>query len=121
MIAQKTLRLLKNTEGQYFTFEEYKEKVKPTQTDKEGNVVYLYASDAGKQDSFIQAAKAKSYDVLLLDGVLDNHFINTLEQKLEKVQIKRVDSETADKLIDKDEKMESVLSKEEQEQVKICV
>jgi molecular chaperone HtpG len=114
----KDFALLKNIEKQYFTFEEYKEKVKPTQTDKEGNVVYLYASDAGKQDSFIQAAKAKSYDVLLLDGVLDNHFINTLEQKLEKVQIKRVDSETADKLIDKDEKLESVLSKDEQEQVK---
>ena len=96
---------------QYFTFEEYKDKVKATQTDKDGNAVYVYASDAGKQDSFIQAAKQKSYDVLLLDGVLDNHFINTLEQKLEKVQIKRVDSETADKLIDKDEKLESVLSK----------
>jgi len=114
----KDFALLKNIAGQYFTIEEYKEKVKSIQTDKDDNTVYLYASDAGKQDSFIEAAKNKSYDVLLLDGVLDNHFINTLEQKLEKVQIKRVDSETADKLIDKDEKMESVLSKEEQEQVK---
>jgi molecular chaperone HtpG len=78
----------------------------------------LYASDKGKQDSFIQAAKNKSYDVLLLDGVLDNHFINTLEQKLEKTHIKRVDSETPDKLIDKDEKMESVLSTDEQEKIK---
>lgn len=114
----KDFTLLKNVEKQYFTFDEYKEKVSPTQTDKEGNVIYVYASDAGKQDSFIQAAKAKAYDVLLLDGVLDNHFINTLEQKLEKVQVKRVDSETADKLIDKDEKLESVLSEPEQEAVK---
>lgn len=114
----KEFGLLKNVQGEFFTFEEYKEKVKANQTDKEGSVVYLYASDAGKQDSFIQAARNKSYDVLLLDGVLDNHFINTLEQKLEKVQIKRVDSDTAEKLIDKDEKLESVLSTEEQEKVK---
>lgn len=114
----KDFALLKNVDGEFYTLDEYREKVKAPQTDKDQNLVYVYASDAGKQDSFIQAAKNKSYDVLLLDGVLDNHFINTLEQKLEKVQIKRVDSETADKLIDKDEKMESVLSKEEQEQVK---
>ena len=114
----KDFALLKNVDGEFYTLDEYKEKVTATQTDKDKNLVYLYASDAGKQDSFIQAAKNKSYDVLLLDGVLDNHFINTLEQKLEKVQIKRVDSETADKLIDKDEKMESVLNNEEQEQVK---
>lgn len=114
----KEFGLLKNVQGDHFTFEEYKEKVKANQTDKDGNVIYLYASDAGKQDSFIQAATNKAYDVLLLDGVLDNHFINTLEQKLEKVQIKRVDSDTAEKLIDKDEKMESVLSTEEQEKVK---
>src|SRR5688572_18961532 len=114
----KDFSLFKNTESKYFTFEEYKEKVKPAQTDKDGNVVYLYASDAGKQDSFIQAAKNKSYDVLLLNSPLDNHFINTLEQKLEKTQIKRVDSDTPDKLIDKDEKVESVLSTDEKEQVK---
>jgi molecular chaperone HtpG len=114
----KDFSLFKNTESKYFTLEEYKEKVKPAQTDKDGNVVYVYASDAGKQDSFIQAAKNKSYDVLLLDSPLDNHFINTLEQKLEKIQIKRVDSDTPDKLIDKDEKVESVLSADEKEQVK---
>jgi molecular chaperone HtpG len=114
----KDFALFKNIDKQYFTFEEYKEKVKPNQTDKDGNLVYIYASDAGKQDSFIQGAKNKAYDVLLLDGVLDSHFINTLEQKLEKVQLKRVDSETADKLVDKDEKIESVLSTEETEQVK---
>lgn len=114
----KEFTLLKNIEKQYFTLDEYQEKVKPNQTDKEKSVIYLYASDAGKQDSFIQAAKKKAYDVLLLDGVLDNHFINTLEQKLEKTHIKRVDSETPDKLIDKDEKVESILTTEEQEQVK---
>ena len=114
----KDFALLKNVNNEYFTFTEYKEKVSATQTDKEGNVAFIYSSDKGKQDSFIEAAKNKGYDVLLLDGVLDSHFINTLEQKLEKVQIKRVDSETADKLIDKDEKLESVLSQEEQDKVK---
>jgi molecular chaperone HtpG len=114
----KDFGLFKNVDANYFTFEEYKEKVKPNQTDKNGNVVYVYASDQGKQHSFIESAKAKAYDVLVLDGVLDSHFINTLEQKLEKVQLKRVDSETADKLIDKDEKIESVLSKDDEEKVK---
>lgn len=114
----KDFSLFKNVDSQYFTFDEYKEKVKPNQTDKEKQLVYLYASDAGKQHSFIESAKNKAYDVLLLDGILDNHFINTLEQKLEKTQIKRVDSDTADKLIDKDEKTESVLSNDEKEQVK---
>ncbi len=114
----KNFSLFKNIDSKYFTFEEYKEKVKPMQTDKDSNVVYLYTSDAGKQDSFIQAAKNKAYDVLLLDGPLDNHFINALEQKLEKTQIKRVDSDTVDKLITKDEKTESVLSADEQAQVK---
>lgn len=114
----KDFTLLKNVDKQYFTLDEYKEKVSANQTDKDKSLVYLYTTDPGKQDSFVQAAKNKSYDVLRLDGVLDNHFINTLEQKLEKTQIKRVDSEIIDKLIDKDTKMESVLSKEEQEKVK---
>jgi molecular chaperone HtpG len=114
----KEFSLLKNVDDQYFTFEEYREKVKVNQTDKDGQVIYLYASSKGKQDSYIQAAKAKGYDVLNLDGVLDSHFINTLEQKLEKTHIKRVDSDTPDKLIEKDQKSESVLSTEEQEQAK---
>ncbi|MEO7989630.1 MAG: molecular chaperone HtpG [Chryseolinea sp.] len=114
----KDFVLLKNTEKKYFTLEEYKPHVTPNQTDKDKHLVYVYTSDLGKQDSFIQAAKNKAYDVIVLDGVLDNHFINTLEQKLEGTQIKRVDSETAEKLIDKDEKIESVLSTEEQELVK---
>lgn len=114
----KDFALFKNTEGKYFTPGEYKEKVSATQTDKEGNVIYLYSSDTGKQDSFIQAAKNKAYDVLILNGPLDNHYINTLEQKLDKVQIKRVDSDTADKLIAKDESIESVLNDSEKEQIK---
>jgi molecular chaperone HtpG len=92
--------------------------VKANQADKDKQLVYLYASDKSKQHSFIEGAKNKSYDVLSFDGVLDSHFINTLEQKLEKTQIKRVDSDTTEKLIAKDEKLESVLSKEEEEQVK---
>ncbi len=114
----KEFALLKNTEGKYFTLKEYEEKVKPTQTDKDKNVVYLYASDADKQHSFIEIAKNRAYDVLVLNGVLDSHFINHLEQKLEKTQLKRVDSDTIDKLIAKEETMTSVLSKEEEETAK---
>lgn len=114
----KEFTLLKNVDNQYFTLEDYKEKVKTNQTDKEKQLVYLYASDKSKQHSFIEAARNKAYDVLLFDGILDSHFINTLEQKLEKTQIKRVDSDTVEKLIAKDEKLESVLSKEEEEQIK---
>ncbi len=114
----KDFALFKNVDKQYFSFTEYKDKVSSVQTDKEGQVIYVYTSDPGKQDSYIQGAKAKGYDVLLFDGILDSHFINTLEQKLEKTHLKRVDSETADKLVDKDTKIESVLNKEEEEQVK---
>jgi molecular chaperone HtpG len=114
----KDFALLKNTEGEFFTLEEYKEKVKPNQTDKDSQLVYLYTSDRGKQDSFIQSAKDKVYDVLVLDSVIDSHFISNIEPKLEKTQIKRVDSDTVDKLIAKDEAVPSVLSKEEEEQVK---
>ncbi len=114
----KDFALLKNIEGKYFTLEEYKEKVSPNQTDKDGNISYLYTSDEGKQHSFIESAKAKGYDVLLLDGAIDSHFINHMEQKLEKTSLKRVDAETIDKLIDKDEKIESVLSKEDEEKTK---
>jgi molecular chaperone HtpG len=114
----KDFALLKNTEGEFFTLEEYREKVKPNQTDKDGQLVYLYTSDRDKQDSFIQSAKDKVYDVLVLDSVIDSHFISNIEPKLEKTQIKRVDSDTVDKLIAKDEAVPSVLSKEEEEQVK---
>jgi molecular chaperone HtpG len=114
----KEFVLLKNVDNQYFTLEEYKEKVKTLQTDKDEQVNYLYASDKAKQDSFVQGAKNKGYDVLIFDGVLDSHFINTLEQKLEKTHLKRVDSDPIDKLIARESTLESVLSKEEQDLVK---
>lgn len=114
----KDFILLKNTNGKYFTLEEYKEHVKENQTDKDGNLSYIYTTDLGKQDAFIQSATNKGYDILVLDGPIDNHFVNMMEQKLEKIQLKRVDSETADKLIDKGEKIESVLSEDESNKIK---
>lgn len=114
----KDFALLKNVNTEYYTLDEYKDKVKDHQTDKDKQTIYLYASDAGKQDTYIQMAKAKSYDVMLMDGVLDSHFISNLEQKLENTQLKRVDSDTMDKLIAKDEKIDSVLTKEEEELIK---
>lgn len=114
----KEFSLLKNVDGQYFSLNEYAEKVKANQTDKEGQVIYLYTTDKAKQDAFIQAAKGKAYDVLVMDGVLDSHYIGNLEQKLEKTQLKRVDSDIIDKLIVKTDAIASVLSKEEEEQVK---
>ncbi len=115
--AQKFV-LLQNTDGKHFTMDEYKEHAAANQTDKDGNVVYLYTTDKGKQDTFIRSARKKSYDVLNLDGPVDSHFINMLEQKLEKTSLKRVDADTVDKLVDKDEKVESVLSDKEKETVK---
>ncbi len=114
----KDIVLLKNVDNEYFTLDEYKEKVAANQTDKDGTVTYIYTTDKGKQDAFIQSAKKKSYDVLELNGPLDNHFVNMLESKLEKTTIKRVDSDTADKIINKDEQIESVLSEDEQNKVK---
>jgi molecular chaperone HtpG len=114
----KEFTLLKNTDGKYFTLKEYEDKVKPNQTDKDKNVVYLYTSDVKKQHSFIEIANNRAYDVLVMDGVLDSHFINHLEQKLEKTQLRRVDSDTIEKLIAKDNTVASVLSKEEEESVK---
>jgi len=114
----KDFVLLKNTEAEYATFDEYQKKTKTNQTDKDKNQVYLYTTDPGTQDSYIQSAKKRNYDVLNFEGPIDSHFINTLEQKLEKVSLKRVDSDTADKIIDKDDKQDSVLSEEEQNQVK---
>lgn len=110
--------LLKNTLGKYYTTEEYRTYIKDLQTDKDGQVIHLYTSDPGKQHSFVEAANRKAYDVLVLDGVLDSHFINTLEQKLDKSQFRRVDSDTLDKLIVKDEKIESVLSQADQDKLK---
>jgi molecular chaperone HtpG len=114
----KDFVLLTNTAKQNFTLEEYKEKVEPVQTDKDGRLIYIYTNDPKKQDAFIQSANKKGYDVLLMDSPIDNHFIGHLEQKLEKTSLKRVDADVADKLINKDEQPESVLTEEQITKVK---
>ena len=113
--------LLKNTDGKFFTLEEYKKEVEGSQKDKADNTIYLYTNNTDEQHAFISAAKQKGYDVLLLDGIIDNHFINHLESKLEKTNFVRVDSGSADKLIDKDESYESALSEDEQNKLKSLV
>jgi len=106
--------LVKNTEGKYFTIAEYSEKVKPLQTDKDGTLVWLYTIDPQQQHGYVEAVKKKSYDVLVFNNPIDSHFIQHIESKEEKLAIKRVDADTPDKLIEKDEKIESVLSKDEE-------
>lgn len=113
----KNFFLLKNTEGELSTYEEYKEKIKANQTDKDGKLVILYSSDVEAQDQYIQAAKSKGYDVQLFDAVIDNHFMQQLEQKMENLTFKRVDADTLDKLIESDKELESVLSKEDSEKL----
>lgn len=109
--------LLTNTDKENYTIKEYFEKVKDIQVDKDGNIIYLYTHDAAQQDSFISSAKTKGYDVLVLDGPLDTHITSYLEQKGgEKVQLKRVDADVIDKLIQKDEKQELSISEEESKQ-----
>lgn len=114
----KDFALLTNTKKEHYTLEEYHNKVKDAQTDKNGQVVYIYANDPAKQDSFIQSANKQDYDVLLMDSPIDNHFISQLEQKLEKTSLKRVDSSVASKLIDKDENVDSVLTEDQSKKVK---
>ena len=110
--------LLKNTDGKYFTFDEYKEHVKDLQTDKDKKTVYIYTSNAEEQHSYIQQAKDKGYDIIVFDGVLDSHFINLMERKLENTSFIRVDAETVDKLVKKDEDLPSKLSDTEKETLK---
>lgn len=114
----KDFALLQNVRDAYFTLPEYSEKIKDLQTDKDGTLVYLYSNDPGKQDTFIRAAEKKGYDVLRFDSPIDNHFISQLEQKLEKTSLKRVDADVVDKLIAKDEAIESVLSEDQSATVK---
>ncbi len=106
--------LFKNVDGKYFTFEEYEKLVKDNQTEKYGTTVYLYATDKEEQYTYIEQAKNKGYDVLFFDGQLDMHFINHLEQKLKKTVFKRVDAETIDKLIEKEEAQKVALSEADQ-------
>jgi len=110
--------LLKNVDGDYFTIEDYKEKIKVNQVDKHDKKVVLYTNAVQDHDSFIQAAKNRGYDVLELTTVLDNHFVQSLEQKLGDVTFVRVDSDTVDNLVQKDEVAASVLSEKEEESIK---
>ncbi len=108
--AAKKFFLLKNTEDKYFTLEEYRQLVEANQTDKEGNVIYLYATDKTSQYSYIEAVRSKGYDVLLMDGQLDQHLVSFLESKLEKTRFVRVDSDIPERLIEKETSKSNGLS-----------
>ena len=114
----KSFVLLKNTEGSYATLDEYREKIQANQTDKNDTMVMLYTTDRKQQDAYVESAVRRGYDVLLLDNVIDSHFINALEQKMEKVHFQRVDADTLDKLIDKGLTNESVMSTDDQTKLK---
>lgn len=105
----KDFTLLKDVDGKYFILDEYKTLIKDTQTDKDGQLVYLYANNLEEQYSFIEAAKAKGYSVLLFDGELDSPCVNMFEQKLEKTRFTRVDSDTADRLVPKEDEKKTEL------------
>ena len=107
--------LLKNTEGKYFSIEDYKKGIEAGQTDKDKKVVFLYATDIESQYAFIEAAKNRGYDVLLLDCQLDSHFVNLLETKVENARFARVDSDSIDSLIPKEDKIKPEMSEAEQE------
>jgi len=114
----KKFSLFKNTEGKYFTFDEYEDHVKHAQKDKDGHMVYLYTTSQQEQYSYIETARARGYDVLLMDGVLDAHFINALEQKMDKTRFTRVDADTIEKLIKKEDALPSKLSDDQQKNLK---
>ena len=111
----KDFALLKDVDGKYFTYNEYKTLIKDNQTDKDGNLVYLYANDKEGEYSYIEAAKNKGYSVLLLDGQLDTPMVSMLEQKLEKTRFARVDADIVDRLIVKDDNKESELAKDDKD------
>jgi molecular chaperone HtpG len=110
--------LLQNTDKKCFTIEEYAAHVKAEQTDKDGKTVFLYTHNAEEHDAYIKAATAKGYDILLTDVVIDGHFMQMLESKLENTTCKRVDADTIDRLVEKDNALESVLTEAQQETVK---
>ncbi|MDO8968473.1 MAG: molecular chaperone HtpG [Algoriphagus sp.] len=114
----KEFTLLKNTKDEYFTLEEYREKVKAIQTDKNEQTIFLYATDLNKQDGFIQSAEKKGFDVLVLDSPIDSHFIQHLETKLEKTQLKRVDADVVEKLIQTDSTYANLLTEDQSKAVK---
>ena len=111
--------LLKNTDGKYFSLDDYKKAIEGEQTDKDKKVVFLYATDAEAQYSFIEAAKSKGYDVLLMDCHLDSHFVNLLETKIENSRFARVDSDSIDNLISKEDKIKPQMSETEQEDLSV--
>lgn len=113
--------LLKNTEGKYFTLEEYKEKIKTTQTNNDKKVVHIYTTQKEEQHAYISSAADRGYDVLVMDTPIDSHFINTLERKFEEVTFVRVDAETADQLVKKEENKISKLTEEEKNSLKSVV
>jgi molecular chaperone HtpG len=110
--------LVQDTNDKYFTLDEYAEEVQAAQTDKDGNKVYLYTTDEQQQDAFIQSAQQKEYSVLRLDSLIDSHFIQAMEAKLEKTQWKRVDADRIDKLIDTGINLEAILNDTQKESVK---
>jgi len=118
MERAKDFCLVQDTNGKYFTLDEYAEEVQAAQTDKDGNKVYLYTTDEQQQDAFIQSAQQKGYSVLRLDSLIDSHFIQAMEAKLEKTQWKRVDADRIDKLIDTGVNLDAILSDEQKETVK---
>ncbi len=111
--------LFKNTDGKYFTYEEYENIIKENQTDKNKSLIYLYSTDSDAQYTYISKAKEKGYDVILMDGQLDTHLINHLESKFKDSRFVRVDSEVVEKLIEKDEQIESRLSQEQQDNLNV--
>ncbi len=111
--------LLKNTDGKYFSIDDYRKAIEGEQTDKDKKTVFLYATDVDSQYSFIEAAKAKGYDVLLMDCQLDSHFVQLLETKIENTRFARVDSDSIDNLIPKEEKIRPELSETEQEDLSV--
>lgn len=110
--------LFQSTENNYYTFEELKNKIKDNQTDKDGNLVILYTSDDEEQHSYIKQAKEYNYDIIKLDTMIDNHYMQQLEMKNEKTQFKRVDADIVANLIPKEEEQKSILSEEQEKQLK---
>ena len=109
--------LLENTKNEFYTLDEYKDKVEPLQKDKNDQLVYLYATEPDKQNFHIQAATKKGYDVLLMNSPIDTHFVGFMEHKLEKISLKRVDSDIIDNLIKKEDAVAHILSEDETKQV----
>ncbi len=110
--------LLKNTVGEFYTLDEYKQKIVTAQTDKNETLVYLYTDSPEKQDTYVASAKAKGYDVLVLGTPIDTHFVSHMERKLEKTSWKRVDSDSAHKLIEKEEQLNHSLTEEQVTEIK---